>query len=183
MTLPPAGPPPGQPWPPQWPPNTPPQKRGPSWPVAVIVAAILITGGAVAVALINKSGPAAPNAAGPSAAPNTSVQPTTASVENTATCKAWRTTSAAFDAIPHLPDGWDWDTPNIDTLSSNQKIAVDKALGIFESKIAPNDPQQVVSAAHAYVAAKRTELSHLASHTITEADGTAVDSMNQLCTL
>jgi hypothetical protein len=187
MTLPPTGPGPGQPWPQQWPPNPAPQRR-PAWmlPIAIIVAAVLITGGAITVALINKSGTAGPNATAPSVSPSTSAQ-LAGSSENTATCKAWRTTSAALEAIPALPDGWDWTTPNIDTLISNAKTAVDKALDIFESKIAPNDPPQVVSAAKGYIAAKRTDMTKAADHTITEADDTAVDvsrgTLNQLCTL
>lgn len=160
-----------------------PPQQNRRWTAIAIVAAIIVAGvlvaGAIMLSGTNKT-------QSPNAAPSTTAQAASVPTESTATCKAWRTTSAAFDAIPHLPDGWDWNTPNIDTLISNQKVAVDKALGIFESKIAANDPQQVVSAAHAYIGAKRTELDHLAAHTITEADGNAVDSssatLNQLCT-
>lgn len=169
-----------QPWPPY--PGYPPPPQSRRWMPYATLAAIIFAGALIAVAIMISGGNKSHQAA-PSGAPATSA---TVPTESTATCKAWRTTSAAFDAIPHLPDGWDWDTPNIDTLISNQKMAVDKALGIFESKIVASDPEQVVSAAHAYIAAKRTELSHLASHTITEADGTAVDAssatLNQLCT-
>ncbi len=160
-----------------------PPPGGRRWFPIAVVAAILIAGALIAAAVVFVGGDKSAKPAAASGAAQSDAAPT----ESTATCKAWRTTSAAFDAIPHLPDGWDWNTPDIDTLIANQKTAVDKTLSIFESKIAPSDPQQVVNAARAYVTAKRTELSHLASHTITEADGTAVDTsganLNQLCTL
>lgn len=174
---------PPQPYPQPWPPYPgypPPQSR--RWMPYATLAAIVLAGALIAVAIVIAGGEKSHQAA-PSAPTQSAAVPT----ESTATCKAWRTTSAALDAIPALPDGWTWATPNIDTLISNAKTGVDKALDIFQSKIAADDPPQVVSAAKSYIAAKRTEMSKLSDHSITEADDSAVDTsrgtLNQLCTL
>ena len=39
-------------------------------------------------------------------------------------------------AIPALPNGWTWDTPNIDNLIKIQNAPVAIALDLFEPKIA-----------------------------------------------
>ena len=87
------------------------------------------------------------------------------------TCKAWRTTKPALDAIPSLPDGWDWNTPNIDMYIANRNAAIAQALDLFEPEESPTDQTDISAAAHEYVAAKRTEMQKLSDHTYTAADG------------
>jgi hypothetical protein len=186
MTLPPTGPPPGQPWAPQWPPNTAPSKRGPAWmlPVAIVVAAVLITGGAITVALISKSGsPALP---GGSSASATAAPPSPASNgADSSTCVAWRSAKAALDtAVDPMPADWNWNTPGIDGLIAQSNAIITNAMDLFEPHIAAQ-PADVATAARAYVKARRSEVAKLANHTYTEADDvpstTAYATLNQLC--
>jgi hypothetical protein len=151
-------------------------------PLAIISAAILLAAAIVAAAIILSRGRDNP------VAPSISVSqpPTTTNsvAASSSTCNAWRTTKPALDAIAALPDGWDWNTPNIDTYIANRNAAITKALDLFEPKIA-NDPADISAAAHEYVAAKRTEMQKLADHTYTAADGvpgnSALAALNQLC--
>jgi hypothetical protein len=168
-----------QPLYPAYAPPPPPSRRW--FPIAVI-AAIIIAGGMIAAAIVITGGA---KTSQPAAAPSTTAQPDARPTESTATCKAWDATDAAMTTIPASPEGWDWHTPNIDTLIANQKGAIDQTLSIFESKIAPDDPQQVVEAAKTYIATKRTDLNNLTDHTVTEADDAAVEeslaTLQQLC--
>lgn len=179
---------PGQPQQWQHPPHPgystapPPPPGGRRWFPIAVVGAIVIAGLLIAGAIIlsgNKSQP-------PAAALSTTAAPPVAGPpESTATCKAWRTTYTQLMAVPNLPDGADYNTPNIDTLVANQNKANEKILIGFEPKIDANDPAQVVSAAKAYINLKRIDMAKSASHTVTEADDTAVDTslatLNQLC--
>lgn len=176
---------PTPPWPPQayqYPsyPAPAPAKSGRSlWIIfaGIVIAGALIAGAAF-LALSGKDN-AAPPAASPTAAP-----PTGAPITDNSTCKAWRTTVPAIRAIPDLPSGWDWDTPNIDTYIANHNAAVGKVLDLFEPKIAP-EPADVAAAAKDYVAARRNEMGLLANHTYRGADGVAgnvaFEQLNQLC--
>ncbi|MEY8019118.1 hypothetical protein [Mycobacterium servetii] len=177
------GPPPPHPWQqpqPPYPAYAPPPPGRRWFPIAVI-AAILVAGALIAAAIVIAGG----DKSHPAAAPITTAQPAMEPPEATATCKAWRAADAALATIPALPEGWDWNTPNIDTLSSNAKTAVDKVLDIFESRVAAGDPQQVVEAAKSYIATKRADMSKLVDHTITTADDAAVEvslaTLQQLC--
>lgn len=166
-----------------WPPYAPPQKRGPAWlmPVAIIVAALLVAGAAVAVALIsNKSGSPTGDGNHPSASATAPVN-----TADSSTCNAWRSTKSALDNADNpLPDGWDWNTPGIDALIAKSNAVVTNAMNLFEPQIAAQ-PADLAAAAHAYVNGRRTEVSKLADHTYTEADGVAANAalstLNQLC--
>jgi hypothetical protein len=123
------------------------------------------------------------NTAGPTV--TVSQSPTnTNSGAASSTCNAWRITKPALDAIPSLPDGWDWNTPNIDRYISDRNAALARALDLFEPKIA-GEPANISAAARDYVSAKRTEMQKLSGHTYTAADGvpgnTALAALNQLC--
>jgi hypothetical protein len=154
----------------------------------VIVAAILVAGAMIAAAIIlagrDKS---QPSSAAPTSAPTTAAQQVAVPPGSTATCKAWRVTSAQMDKIPPLPDGADFNTPHIDELIATQNAALTKALDAFQAKIAANDPPHVVSAAQDYIAVKRTDMAKAAAHTVKEADDKAVDAelatLNGLCGL
>jgi hypothetical protein len=157
---------------PLYPAYAPPPPARQWFPIAVI-AAIIIAGALIAAAIVIAGGD---KTSPPAAEPSTTAEPAAGSTESTATCRAWRTTSAEIASIPPLPGGADFTTPNIDALIGNQNVASEKALDGFEPKIAPNDPPQVVSAAKGYIAAKRTDMAKAAAHTVTEADDTAVDT-------
>ena len=100
------------------------------------------------------------------------------------TCQAWAETRLTLRAIPALPNGWTWDTPNIDNLIKVQNAPVEIALDLFEPKIAPQ-PADVARAANAYVAARRQQMQALTDRTYTPKVGEAVDgaleNLNQLC--
>lgn len=132
-------------------------------PAAIIGAAIVIAAGLVAGAWILKKDNAA---------------------EGPGTCAAWAETRLTLRSIPPLPNGWDWQTPNITTLIRNQNAPVAKALDLFEPKIAAQ-PEDVAQAAQQYVAARRKQIDTLSDRTYTPEVGAAVDTalqhLNQLC--
>ena len=133
-------------------------------PAAVIGAAIVVAAGLIGGALIlNKKDD---TASGPT------------------TCEAWTETRLTLRAIPGLPNGWNWQTPNIATLIQNQNAPVAAALDLFEPKIAPQ-PADVAQAARDYVAARRNQIQTLSDRSYTPKDGEAVDTtlarLNELC--
>ena len=133
-------------------------------PAAIIGAAIVAAGGLVAGAVI-LSDDGAPTGAG-------------------TTCQAWISTRDTLRAIPALPTGWNFNTPNIDNDIRIQNAPVGRALDLFESEIAA-EPADVAGAAREYVAARRGQMLALADRTYVPADGAAVDlaldRLNQLC--
>jgi len=151
-------------------------------PAAIISAGIIIAGAVVGGAVImshsNKPDSSAVAANGQPAA--------IAAAADSSTCQAWKTTQAALVQIPTLPRGWDWNTPNIDTLIANRSTAITAVLQQFTPQIAAT-PADVAQAANDYVAVKRREASTLADHTMNSADaaaGTAVlGRLNRLCGL
>lgn len=151
-------------------------------PVAIISAALIIAGGLVGGAVIMSHS----NNTNSGAAASGNQPATVAAAADSATCQAWETTQTALDQIPTLPRGWDWDTPNIDTLIANRNTAMLAVLQQFTPQIAA-DPADVAEAANRYVSAKRQEATKLADHTMTAADGAALTQalvrLNQLCGL
>lgn len=172
--------PPGPPTP--WPPHYPPANQARRWlPVAIIVAAIIIATAVISAVLLssrdtNTAAPAPTQIGGPAPASTT---------ETSSTCDAWPSTKAALNAIPALPPGWNWDTPNIDLYVSNQNAAVAAALDLFEPEIAGTDPQPIAEAAKAYVSVRRQGMQKLTDHTYTQADGVPITAarakLDQLC--
>lgn len=175
--------PPGPPAP--WPQYYPPAKPARRWlPVAIIVAAIIIATAVISAVLLTRdTTTAAPAAPAPTAVGSAPTKGSTAPANST--CEAWPSTKAALNAIPGLPAGWDWDTPNIDVYISNQSVAVNKALDLFEPEIAAGDPPQVVDAAKAYVSARRTAMEKLVGRSYTSADGVesnvTLAKLDQVC--
>lgn len=100
------------------------------------------------------------------------------------TCTSWRTTKAALDAIPGLPLGWNYETPNIDVYIGNTTNAIERALDLFEPKI-DVEPADVAAAATEYVALRRLEIEMLRAQTYTHADGVAgnmaLSTLDELC--
>jgi hypothetical protein len=148
----------------QWQPLPPPPARRAWLPAAIIGAAIVAAGGLVAGAVILSDD-------GPPAGAGT-------------TCQAWISTRDTLRAIPALPTGWNFNTPNIDNDIRIQNAPVDRALDLFEPEIAA-EPADVAGAAREYVAARRGQMLALADRTYVPADGAAVDlaldRLNQLC--
>ena len=141
-------------------------RRGRSWlPAAIIGSAIVIAGGLVAGAVILKDKKADSAASG-------------------STCQAWSETRQTLQAIPALPTGWTWQTPNIDTYIKLQNAPVGSALELFEPKIAA-EPADVAAAARDYVAVRRQQMQALSDHSYTPSLGdqvdTALSNLNQLC--
>ena len=104
--------------------------------------------------------------------------------DQASTCTSWAQTRLALRAVTPLPDGWNWNTPSIDTLIKFQNGPVGFALEQFEPKIAAR-PADVAQAATEYVAARRRQMGALANRTYQPADGQAVDAaldrLNRLC--
>lgn len=181
----PNGTPTAPPWPPQaYPyPAPAPAKSGRSlW---IIFAGIVIAGALIAgAAFLALNGKDKDTSAPPPTSPTAAPTGAPAGTPDNTTCKAWRTTVPAIRAIPDLPSGWDWDTPNIDMYIANHNAAVGKVLDLFEPKIAP-EPADVAAAAKDYVAARRNEMRLLTNHTYRGADGVAgnvaFEQLNQLC--
>jgi len=148
----------------QWQPLPPPPAKRAWLPAAIIGAAIVAAGGLVAGAVILSDD-------GPPAGAGT-------------TCQAWISTRDTLRAIPALPTGWNFNTPNIDNDIRIQNAPVDRALDLFEPEIAA-EPADVAGAAREYVAARRGQMLALADRTYVPADGAAVDlaldRLNQLC--
>ncbi|MCV7137934.1 hypothetical protein [Mycolicibacterium fortuitum] len=170
--------PPGPPTP--WPPHYPPANQARRWlPVAIIVAAIIIATAAISAVLLsrdtNTAAPAPTQVGGPAQA---------GTAETSSTCDAWPSTKAALNAIPQLPPGWDWSTPNIDTYIGNRTTAISRALDLFEPEISA-EPASVAETASKYVTERRNEIKLLREHTYTQADGIAATAasarLDQLC--
>lgn len=134
-------------------------------PAAIIGAAIVIAAGLVAGAFILKDRNAASTAGG-------------------STCQSWKQTRLTLLAVPSLPNGWSWTTPDIDTAIRLQNAPVGNALGLFETQITP-EPADVAQAARQYVSARRQQMQTLTDHTYTGPDGEAVDNalvqLDKLC--
>lgn len=159
-------PPPLQPPPPPYRPD----KARSRWlPAAIIGSAILIAGGLVAGSLILRGDRAAPVAEA-----------------GATTCQAWAQTRDALRAVPPLPNGWTWRTPNIDTLIRFQNGPVGYALDRFEPQIKP-EPAEVAQAAREYLTVRRAQMAALADRSYRPADGAAVDAalerLNRLCNI
>lgn len=170
--------PPGPPTP--WPPHYPPASEARRWlPVAIIVAAIIIATAVISAVLLsrdtNTAAPAPTQIGGPAQAGTT---------ETSSTCDAWPSTKAALNAIPQLPPGWDWSTPNIDVYIGNRTAAIARALDLFEPEIS-DETANVAETARKYVAERRNEIALLRQHTYTQADGVAATAasarLDQLC--
>jgi hypothetical protein len=132
---------------------------------AIIGSAIVIAAGLVAGALILKSRDGV-------------------ATKGQSTCQAWTQTRLILRAIPALPQGWTWNTPNIDNYIKMQDGPVREALDLFEPQIAA-EPVDVAKAASQYVSVLREQMRSLSDHTYVPADGAAVDTalgnLNQLC--
>lgn len=152
-----------------------------SLPISVLIAAVVVSAAVIGAAMIARGGSQAtlsshsltPGAAG-ATTPATS-----------ATCKSWSSIRGALDAIPGLPDGWNWDTPNIDVLIANRNAAMTKALDRFESSISTTDPASVTTPAREYIAERRKEMRQDTDHTYTTADGVlgniALANLDRVC--
>ncbi|MGV0634521.1 hypothetical protein ABQE69_08880 [Mycolicibacillus trivialis] len=168
---------PDGPWPPPYPPQPPP-RRGLG--AIIIAAAVIIAAGLVAAALVMNRSDNREDA--PVAQPPTTSA--TVAAEDSSTCQAWQSIDPSIQMVIALPPGWNWDTPNIDTLISNRNAAIDKALDLFEPQIA-DDPADVAAAAHTLVNEHRMGNKKLEDHTYVGADAVAINEaatrLSRLC--
>lgn len=131
-------------------------------PAAILGSAVVIAAGLIGGALILKD----------------------KSATKDSTCQAWKQTRLNLLAVPALPNGWAWNTPDIDARIGLQNAAVGNALDNFESQIA-SEPADVAASARQYLTARRSQMQALADHTYTGQVGDAVDAalnqLDQLC--
>lgn len=148
---------------PQWrpPPVAVPRNPRPWLPAAILGAAIVVAAGLIAGALILRKGDSGPT-----------------------TCESWTDTQSTLEAIPALPNGWNFQTPGIDMFIQNQNAPVDKTLEIFEGKIRAK-PADVAQAAHDYVTVRRKQSAALTDHSYTPEVGddvnAALQHLNEVC--
>lgn len=96
--------------------------------------------------------------------PSSSTQDDLAAAPGTTTCQAWQKARAKMDDAPALPDGWDWNTPDIDTLIGERAKVINQALDEFDPQIKNEEPLMVAVFAHIFVKDKRTEMRRLTTH-------------------
>jgi hypothetical protein len=144
---------------------------------AVIIGAVIISRGST-TQTTPTAAPAQGNAsqpANPSSLTNAADSPT---------CVGWRSVQPSLDLIPGLPDGWDWDTPNIDRTIAERNAEINKVLDIFEPLIS-DQPADLAKIAHTFVDGRRNETRLLAAHTFQGSDGVAGNvaytQLNQQC--
>lgn len=146
-------------------------------PAAIISAGIIIAGAVVGGAVIMNHGNNADTSTAASSGPAAG-----SAAADGSTCKAWAAFHNTMSKVPPLPQGWDWNTPNIDTYIGNRARATEAALELFVPRITP-EPADVAAAANDYVAAKRKEQQMLIERTYT-GDVAATDAafrLDQLC--
>ncbi|MCV7256904.1 hypothetical protein H7J86_32490 [Mycobacterium hackensackense] len=143
--------------------------------VAAGVAAVIIATANITVGILSRNpGTGVPSAAAPAAAAPQPVAPAA-----TATCESWPSIKAALNAIPQLPSGWDWTTPNIDMYIENRTEAIVRVVDLFTPAISAERVNTVTAmTARRYVDERLTEITKLRSHIYKEADVAAatVDS-------
>lgn len=167
-------------WQPAYPPVAPPPRGGRRWiPAAIISAGIVIAGVVVGGAVI-----ASNNSSNQKSSTAGTVVNGSSVTGSTPTCDAWITTRAALRAVPDLPAGWNWETPNIDIYINNQVNSVSTALNLFEPQIA-EQPVDVASAAREYVTARRNAAQALSDRTYSGQElvpvNMALEKLNRVC--
>jgi hypothetical protein len=145
-----------------------------------LVAGVILVGGLTVAGVIAASGPPDPAPAGQPAAPVEAARSTTASTSTTAsssssTCGGWATVKSDMQGMTKLPDGWTYDTPQIDITIHGRAAQLDKILPLFVDEITP-EPADLAATAHAWVDAQSVEAPKLTDHTFTPADRAAIDA-------
>jgi hypothetical protein len=85
-------------------------------------------------------------------------------------CNAWVTARRELEAIPSLPAGWDWNTPDIDRLISDQHAAMNPVLDTFARTIDELPADNVTPLARRYIQAQRDNMQRQVSRTATAID-------------
>jgi hypothetical protein len=89
--------------------------------------------------------------------------------------------------VSALPSGWYWDKTARTSDLRDHAAAVGHALDVFASQVAATDPVPVLTAAHAYITAKRAELKALTARTFDDTVASAVtvarSELNRACGL
>ena len=158
--------------PPPWQQATPAAAPARRWiPAAIIAAAILV--GLLGGAAILRHGKT-----------DTPATPVTTQAADGKTCQAWKTARASIVLAPDLPQGWNWDTPGIDSYIAKRVEMTNAALDIFDPVVAaaqPSDP--VAGGARDFIMALRREMQQLTGHTFTggHAASPAAYRLDALC--
>lgn len=107
-----------------------------------------------------------------------------ASPDNAAACASWETTHAALIAIPQLPAGWNWNTPNIDTYIKTRVSTVNKGIDLFDQELAGNS-SPAAEAGRVFIAAHRDASRALLDRTYSAEEGVPITvaqaKLNQAC--
>jgi hypothetical protein len=137
------------------------------------VAAVVLVAGLIIAGVIYFSG--RPEARGSSALAPGPTQPIAAQSGTGTTCDGWGDMKRNFQGMTQMPDGWTYDTPQIDIVIASRAAQLAKLLNIFTPQITP-EPADVAAAAHAFVAAQSTEGPKLIAHTFGPADRANIDA-------
>ncbi|GAB7065819.1 hypothetical protein H7J06_26845 [Mycobacterium hodleri] len=142
------------------------------------VAAVILVAGLIIAGVIYFSGrPEAEMSSAPAPGPT---QPIAAQSGTGTTCDGWGDMKRDFQGMTQMPDGWTYDTPQIDIVIASRAAQLAKLLDIFTPQITP-EPADVAAAAHAFVAAQSTEGPKLIAHTFGPADRANIESPPLLC--
>jgi hypothetical protein len=163
-----------------YPPGGPPPRAGRRWiPAAIIAAGIIIAGVAVGGAVIASNDKPTASTGANSDAAVAGVSP-----ENATACASWETTHEALVAIPQLPPGWNWNTPNIDVYIQTRVSAVNKGIELFDQELAGN-PSSAAEAGRVFIAAHREASRALLDRTYSAEEGVPITvaqaKLNQAC--
>lgn len=146
-------------------------------PVIVVVIAILVGSGAIVGAIIwsaDRGGSGSSQAAGPDALTKPG-------------CEAWVSARQGLEAIPALPNGWDWNTPNIDQIIGNQQGAIKPVLDNFEKQVGESGAEDIEGLASGYIAAQRNNMDRQVQRNATAVDGERIlasyKALNAACGL
>ncbi|OBG70981.1 hypothetical protein A5700_00905 [Mycobacterium sp. E1214] len=133
----------------------------------LVVAAIVIVGlAAAAVIAITKP---APSPGSPRAGQAGAGRTTTTSRSAQSTCAGWTTVKSDMQAMTQLPDGWTYDTPQIDIAIHGRAAQLDTIVKLFVDEISP-EPADLAATARAWVEAQSVEGPKLVDHTFAPAD-------------
>ncbi|CAN5314997.1 hypothetical protein BH09ACT8_BH09ACT8_66550 [soil metagenome] len=146
------------------------QKRSRQERLLYLTAAVILIAGVVTAAIIVATG-------GPPAASSHAIAPTSVA-RGTGfgdTCAGWSSVKSQMEAMTKMPDGWTYDTPQIDITIAARAAQLKTLVNLFVKDIMA-DPPEAAAAAHAWVDAQSTEGPKLINHTFGPDDQTKIDA-------
>lgn len=146
------------------------QKRSRQERLLFVVAALIVIAGLAAAAVIVAT--SGPPAASSSASAPTSVARGTGFGD---TCVAWSSVKTQMKAMTTMPDGWTYETPQIDIVIAARAAQLKTTIRLFTKDIMA-DPPQAAAAAHAWADVQSTEGPKLLDHTFGPEDQSKIDA-------